>query len=205
MKTETAMQLFNDLPLVYLDANFDDEGISRISLVDRPAVEKNFIALSKDYKLVKNDANHTIYGVLLMPDQPIYRRDSSGKEYYIAFSKGAVENLASKLIRDGSAVNVDTNHNQKDITDGSIYPISIWVTNSKIEKIEGFEDVPDGSLMIEYKVTSESLFNEITTDYKGFSIEAVLSPELYAPKLSAITEDERIEAEKLYSIIKHLK
>lgn len=194
------MQLYNDLPLIYLDVNDDEEGINRISLVERPAIEKNFITLSKEYKLVKNDSNHTVYGALLIPDQPIYRRNGD-EEYYIAFSKNAIENLASKMIRDGSAVNVDTNHNQKDISDGTIYPISIWVTNSKIEKIEGFEDIPDGSLMIEYKVTSEDLFNEITNDYKGFSIEAVLSP----TNATALSEDERREAEMIYNQIKHLK
>lgn len=55
--------------------------------------------------------------------------------------------------------------------------------------------------MIEYKVTSEDLFNEITNDYKGFSIEAVLSP----TNATALSEDERREAEMIYNQIKHLK
>lgn len=187
---------YNNLPLFYLDANLEEEGINRISLVSQPANNTAFIAMGNEIKLAKNPANHTVYGLLVAPEAPIYRRDANGEEYYICFSKQAVENLAAKLIKEGNAVRVDTQHNQQEIGEG-IYPVSIWLTNKEICQFKGFENIPDGSLMIQYKVVDEDLFNTITESFKGFSIEAVLSTE--------DPEKEKEEALALYNKIKNLR
>jgi len=55
-----------------------------ISLVEDPAIESDFIALSKEKILLQTDEKRMVTGAVLIPDKPIYRiRD--GREYYIVF------------------------------------------------------------------------------------------------------------------------
>lgn len=173
---------------IYLDINELDEGIERISLVDYPAIEKNFISLSKQFKFIKDEYRKLITGPILIPDKPIYRNDESG-EYYISFSKDAIERIATKLINDGTASKVDTMHNQVEID--KIYPIEIYIKDEN-KDIKGFEDLPIGTLFVTYKITDKELFDKIDNSFKGFSIEGTFS-------------EDRTELEQLFNKIKNIK
>ena len=63
-------------PIFYLDFDFDDfaSGIDAIALVDRPAVERNFLCFKNEKaKFAFDDAKHLISGVVALADVPIYR------------------------------------------------------------------------------------------------------------------------------------
>ena len=71
-------------------------GIDAISIVEKPAIEENFIALSeeKQVQLAEVDKEKKILmGAALIPNKNIYRRNGDD-EYYIYFSEDTVRKAA---------------------------------------------------------------------------------------------------------------
>lgn len=65
-----------------------------VSLVEDPAIESNFIALSKERIPIKlEDEKRLLVGAALVPNKPIYR-NVNGKEFYISFDEATIEKLA---------------------------------------------------------------------------------------------------------------
>jgi len=61
---------------LFIDDAREDDGIEAISLVEFPAIEQNFLALSKhkvEFKTIDSD-KRIIIGLALVPDKKIYRR-----------------------------------------------------------------------------------------------------------------------------------
>ena len=69
------------LPLYKAELRDDVNGITAVSLVKYPAVEKNFITFSKEEEQKKkinfavDEEKHNIMGCVLRANFPIYRRD----------------------------------------------------------------------------------------------------------------------------------
>lgn len=154
----------------YLDD--EDQGIRFISLVENPAIQESYMLFNKHIKFSKDDSKHCLTGPILIPNQKIYRRDERG-EYYIVFSEETIEKIASKMIAQGTAANVDTQHNNH--LEEGIYPIEIYLKDSKRNSLVGFEDLPDKTLFVTYKVENDELYQKIKDDFTGFSIEALFS------------------------------
>ena len=83
-----------------------------ISIVDEPAVESNFIALSKqrplDFK-IQNEERRIVYGCALRADFDIYRQYGE-EEFYVTFSKDAVRRLMTKFMKNFSQKNWTKDH-----------------------------------------------------------------------------------------------
>ena len=62
-------------------------GVHAISLVETPAVEENFVALSSnEIKMKEIDSEKRIsLGAVLIPEQKVLRKDNEGNPYYIFF------------------------------------------------------------------------------------------------------------------------
>ena len=71
-----------------LDEDQEITGVEAISIVENPAIEEDFIALeSEEFKLAEVDKKKKILmGALLIPNNPIYRKNEDG-EYYIYLCK----------------------------------------------------------------------------------------------------------------------
>ena len=86
--------------------------IQAISIVDEPAVESNFIALSKqrplDFK-IQNEERRIVYGCALRADFDIYRCYGD-EEFYVTFSKDAVRRLMTKFMKNFSQKNWTKDH-----------------------------------------------------------------------------------------------
>ncbi len=54
-------------------------GITAMGLVDSPAIEENWIALSKMQLSATNDERRMLYGAALIPDKEILRYDEKGE------------------------------------------------------------------------------------------------------------------------------
>lgn len=154
----------------YLDDESD--GIRFISLVEDPAIEEDYILFNKQIKFSKDDNTHCLTGPILIPNQRIYRRDERG-EYYIVFEASTIEQIAARMIAQGTAAKVDTQHNNQ--LEEGIYPIEIYLKDSKRNTLVGFEDLPDKTLFVTYKVDNEELYQKIKDDFRGFSIEALFT------------------------------
>ena len=62
-----------------------DSETEAISMVTEPAIESDFVFLSKDKAIVKeafsNDEKHMVYGAVLRADFLIYRKGGANEEY----------------------------------------------------------------------------------------------------------------------------
>lgn len=165
------------LPLYNIVIDDAETGIDRISLVEMPAVESNFLAFAKDKKQIMFSANEEqqmITGVLARADYPIYRNDNQLGEYYIQFGKEVIKEMAEKLLVDGHQNWVNIEHIENSDVDG-VYMIEMFLKDSKkgINPI-GFEDISDGSLFATFKVRNQKIWDCIKNGtFKGFSIEGL--------------------------------
>lgn len=155
----------------------DDTGISAISFVDYPAVEVDFVALSKQkerHKLHLNEDKQILTGVVLQPGQLIYRNNNFYGEHYITFSGEAIEKIARKMMRTGIALQNTTHQHERGLTGN--YLTEIWIVeNPELDKSSalGFKGLAKGTLMCSYKVEDGNYWkNEVKTGkVKGFSLE----------------------------------
>ena len=166
---------FRKLPIYTITVNPDEDetGMTCISLVDYPAIEVNFLRFNKDLKFAVQDADqHIITGPAVIRDLPIYRRSYDMGEYYVVFDQQAIDNMILKYSNQGMWNNVSLQHDGKNI-DG-VTMVEFYKKDSEKGIVpKGFEDVTDGSLFVSYKVTDESLWDEIKNgnELQGFSIE----------------------------------
>lgn len=168
------------MKLFYIDINNDDEGIDYISLVDKPAVEHNFLKFAKneEKKLqFADEEKHIISGVVALADVPIYRYDEKIGEYYIVFTKDAIRKMVEKFFREDRGKSVNLQHSSDEIVK-DIYLIESYITNKErgIQPKE-FADVTDGSWIISYKVENKDLWDKIknTSMLNGFSLEGIFT------------------------------
>lgn len=163
------------LPVYRADINMDDDtGMLMISLVDSPAVERNFVAFSKERMTysIGDEEKRMVFGVVMLADTLIYRRDGDF-EYWIEYDRPTIEKMAEKYFRMGYQNNVDTDHNLK-LEDG-IYLTQMFIKDSaKGISPEGFDDVRDGSLFGQFHVENDEVWESIKKgDYKGFSLYGI--------------------------------
>lgn len=155
----------------------DETGVFAISFVDYPAVEVDFVALNKQKKVQKlhlNQDKQILTGVVLQPEQLIYRYDESLGEYYITYSSEMIEKISHKMMRN-SIVLHNTTHQHQDQLAGN-YMTEMWIVsdpNNDKSNALGFKDLPKGTLMCSYKITNSDYWNnEVKTgNVKGFSLE----------------------------------
>lgn len=169
------------LPLykAIINANDWDTGCYRVSLVQDPATEKPWVTFSKDDEKkapmkfsIENEEQHMVRGVLMLADTPIYRRNGD-YEYYITFYRDTLKTMAQKMLRLGYANDLNTDHEDSTWVQG-MYMTEIFVKDSSSGMVpNGFDDVPDGSLLATYYVDSNDIWNRIKEGvWSGFSIEA---------------------------------
>lgn len=152
-----------------------DSDVFGISLVQDPAIEVNYVALSKEKPLqilLEKEDKHIIVGCALVPDKPIYRRDGD-EEFYIKFSAETIEKLAHSYLANDRVYSFSTDH--KDVAD-DVYIIETWLKTSENDKSKDYDlDVPIGSWMVMAKVENDEIWNRIKEgELQGFSIEAIV-------------------------------
>lgn len=155
----------------------DESGIYAMSFVESPANECDFITLSKhntQVKLNRDTKKQILTGVILSPDQLIYRNDQKLGEYYIKFSAEQIEKIAHKMMKTGVALHNTTHQHQSNLSGN--YLAELWIVEDPLNdksKALGFNNLPKGTLMCSYKVEDKNYWeSEIMTGHvKGFSLE----------------------------------
>lgn len=163
-----------DLPVYVATVNEEDSesGISFVSLVDRPAIKKDFLAFDSHHKYaIQSEDKRIITGAAMIADLPIYRKDAERGEYYIVFTAETIWSLAKKFSREQKYSAVNTMH--KDEVDSLSMIESYFVNRERgINPPTGFEDVPDGSWFMSYLVDNDEVWAKVKAgEFKGFSIE----------------------------------
>lgn len=168
------------IPVYNIILNDWQTGIDRISLVEMPAVESNFLAFNESKKPLYffNEEQQMITGVLLRCDYPIYRCDYQLGEYYIQFNAKVIRELAEKLLKDSHQNWVNIEHvENSDVADVNMIQLFIKDTTKGINPA-GFEDISDGSLFATFKVRNPKVWEAIKNGtFKGFSVEGLFDIE----------------------------
>lgn len=183
-----------------IDENTEDQsGIYAISFVDVPANEIDFVTLAKQPKLERlnrDSKKQILTGVVLRPDQLIYRNDPRG-EYYIRFSAEEIEKIAQKMMRTGIALQ-NTTHQHQNPLEGN-FLTELWIVeNPQHDKSQalGFADLPKGTLMCSYKIADKHYWDTqvMTGNVRGFSLEGFFFQEISNNKtIKSITNQKQNE------------
>lgn len=201
------MFLINNCPVYEVSINSDNHKIFGISLVEEPAIETEFLALSKiedKITLSFQDDKHIVSGIALRANMPIYRIDDAGNGYYILFTPDVIEKFMMRYAKDRNAFNVTVNH---EFPVDNCYVVESYLINKErgICPIE-FSDIEDGSWYVSMKIENDAVWNEIKNNksLKGFSIEAFSEFKPIQEELSKV-EKPNGALNYLNSIIKIIK
>ena len=176
---------------LFIEEDSLDSGIQAISIVENPAIEEDFVALSaKKIELAEVNAEKRILmGPALIPDKKIYRRNELGDEYYIFFSEDTVRKASQLFLSRGNQNNSTLEHEYQ--LKGMSVVESWIVEDEKKDKSALYNlNMPKGTWMVSVKVNNEEVWEEFvkTGRVKGFSIEGYFSDSGDRPKESVEEE-----------------
>lgn len=155
----------------------DETGVFAASLVDFPAIEVDWVALSKnqlhEVKLSVNEDKQLLTGPLMIPNQMIERFDFEKKEpYYIFATKEDIERISQKFFKKGFQ-NATTHQHLISLANNTV--VESWIiADSNVDKAKQFGfNLPVGTWMITVKVDDKEYWesNVKTGIVKGFSLE----------------------------------
>ena len=173
---------YNGLDVYEMLVDGENTGIFFVSLVDEPAIERNFVCFSKENESecinlsIQNEEKRLISGVIISANYPILRINGDYK-YYILYKPETIQKMAEKMLYDGTFRNVDIMHNQKPVE--GVKLVELYIKDSSKGITPNFvEDVPEGSLMGTFHVENDALWDEIKNGefLKGFSIGGFWEP-----------------------------
>lgn len=173
---------YNGLDIYEMLIDAMGDGIKYVSLVDDPAVERNFVCFSKEKSQelqrfsVANDEKRLISGVLMMANYPILRVNGDYK-YYITYKPETIKKMAEKMLFEGTFKNTDYMHNNEVFNGMNL--VELFIKDESKGIVPNYlKDIPDGSLIGTFHIENEELWNEIKNgDFlKGFSIEGMFTP-----------------------------
>lgn len=161
----------------------DNEGILVISLVDAPATETNWMCFKEQENIkfsIVNEDEHILAGVVMVADKPIYRIAPDGTEFYIVFSKDVIKRMAEKMLDDNTFNNIDIQHDGNIIPRDKVKLVELFIADEAKGIKPNYLDVPDGSLLANYKIYDEELWQMAKSGaLNGFSLEGVFTTVRY--------------------------
>ena len=152
-----------------------------IALVEFPAIEVGFVALSKDgkshvVKLAYNEEKRMIYTPVLIPNQKITRKADDGSKFQIFFSEATIEETAQDFIKSGNLVGNFNSEHDSDIKLNGVNVVESWIIDDpKSDKatLLGL-DLPKGTWMQGIKIEDDAVWKDVKEGkYKGVSIEGL--------------------------------
>ena len=166
-----------DIIELFIDDAKEDDGIEAIYLVEFPAIEENFIALSKhkvDFKTVDAE-KRIIVGLALVPDKQIYRRKGD-YEYNVIFSKETVRKASELYLKRLKLNNATLEHDDQMTTGVSV--IESWIVEDPEKDktaLYGLNAVK-GAWAVTMKIDNDEVWEDVKAGkYLGLSIEGMFS------------------------------
>lgn len=188
-----------------------EDGVFAVSLVESPAIEENFIALSKHGNIelkVVDEERRIVVGFALVPEKRIYRRmkvEGEEKEFNIYFKKETIAKTAELYMKNLNLNNVTSEH-EKPVTGCSV--IESWVVEDpKNDKSNLYNlGAKGGEWCIMMKIYNDEEWKQVKEgEYKGFSIEGIFQGFENLQKLSeqeAVSDEEKL-IEELKNILEN--
>jgi hypothetical protein len=170
----------------------DDAEVNFVSLVDRPAIQRNWQAFcDKQSFNIASEERRIISGPIMLANTPIFRSDVTHGDYYVVFSKETIFQIVQRYFKKKYQANVNLNHNQQmQLNDVVMFESFISDKERGIMPMRGFEDAPDGSWFGSMKVDNDYAWNEVKAgNIKGFSVEGIFQYNNTMTKIEQIKND----------------
>lgn len=171
-----------DLPVYKIVVNEDDDtGVEFVSLVDRPAIQKDFMLFNQQQKQgysIQDEEKRIVTGPAMIADLPIYRYDDVRGEYYVTFDAATIWTIAKKFVRKNFYKAVNTDH-EIPVENGVHMIESYFIDRERgVMPPKGYEDAKDGSWFLTYLVDNDELWAKVKAgEWKGFSVEGFFDME----------------------------
>lgn len=170
-------------------------GIEAISIVDKPAIDEKFIALSEEKKIQLAEVDKEkkiLMGAALVPNRNIFREDENDG-YYIYFSEDTVRKASELFLVRGNQ-NKSTLEHEADLHGLSV--VESWIIEDNVhDKSRKYGmDLPVGTWMVSMKVNNDDVWdNYVKTGLvSGFSIEGYFTDSVDLSS-DVISEDDATE------------
>lgn len=183
--------------LVHINEDDDFSGVNFISLVDEPAMQVNWISLSKEIEEIHFSADvdkKLLYGVIIMADKYIYRKNIDG---YLKFTKDNIISMVRKWSKSDLNKNINFQHTDKII---NAFVRESWIVEEGQDKINNYiKDVVPGSWVGVVEVEDEDFWKDYvkTGVVNGFSIEML--PSMLVKEEIKLSVDRK--KDKLYELL----
>ena len=169
-----------------------------ISLVESPAIEEDFIALSKQDEKVEmqfsEDEKHLVYGAVLVPDKDIYRNNGE-QEFYISFTKESIEKMSQEFLKEYRQREITLDHED---AASEVCVVESWLKADQFKDKSvalGLNDqLPVGTWFCAMKVNNIETWERIKAgELKGFSVESFIQLEEFSKNNKDMTETNDLE------------
>lgn len=181
------------LPIYELHIKDEGSQVEFVALVDKPAIEKDFMVFSGFQKFdIVNEEQRIISGPLMVAEQLIYRNMPGIGEHYVKFSATTIRDIAIKFARKGFQNNVNLMHSEDLQVKGvTLFESFISDTKRGIKPMKGYEDLPEGSWFGSMFVEDDITWQIVKEGKaRGFSVEGVFE---YQFNNEPITADDMLE------------
>lgn len=178
-----------------------------ISMVESPAIESDFVALSKEEEdkvqvFLESNERHMVYGAALIPDKDIYRNNGE-QEFYISFTKESIERMSQDFMKEYRQHEVKTDHDE---VANEVCVVESWlVEDSYKDKSNALGiNVPEGTWMVGMKVNNIETWERVKSgELKGFSVESMLTLEEFSKiENNMDNTNEEMFLDKLRNVLK---
>lgn len=178
-----------------------------ISMVESPAIESDFVALSKEEEdkvqvFLESNERHMVYGAALIPEKDIYRNNGE-QEFYISFTKESIEKMSQDFMKEYRQHEVKTDHDE---VANEVCVVESWlVEDSYKDKSNALGiNVPEGTWMVGMKVNNIETWERVKSgELKGFSVESMLTLEEFSKiENNMDNTNEEMFLDKLRNVLK---
>jgi len=182
-------------------------GVYGISLVNDPAMEGMFIALSKEEQIQLKSIDtekRIVMGAVLIPDKPVYR-NQNGKEFNIVFPSETIRLASEEFFRKGYQSSSTLEHNVDTKLSG-VTIVESWTKENDVNDksvMYGFND-PIGTWYASMKIDNNEVWNDFvkTGKVKGFSIDGFFDLEKVNLKNEVNMSEQKSFIDEIKQVIK---
>src|SRR3954462_8547965 len=187
MPTDYKLPVFK----LYISDNEDDDGeVNFVSLVGKPAIQRDFQVFADTQRFaIQDEEEHIVTGPAMIPDAPIYRNDDNG-QHYVVFEPNTIKKIAYRFFKKGYQANINMMHEQGSIATNSVFYES-WVVDREKGKqpLAAFKDLPDGTWFLTAKINDPAVWAKVKSgEYRGFSVEGLFDYK----RVAEVNEEEEL-------------
>jgi len=197
-------------------AKYKKGALKRISLVENPAIEADFIKLSEqeqEHEIVftfSDESKREILTPVLIPEKLIYRKlDTQPEPFYMTFDAATIKDIAYEIFEKPLTFNAE--HGERILEGIKVQQAFLSDHDTNIAPKQ-FAKLPSGTLFMVLKIEDDNIWAEIERgEFKGVSIEALLGLEDTLQEAGVATidpstlEDEQRRMKSILDLIKTIK